>query len=584
MTSGTPLETNPAGGEVVGLREGPVPVIRLYGVTRQGRSVLATVHGFTPYFYVSLPASADLSDSALGQLRVILDQRLKDRAKGDEKRLNTCVVGIEKVPGKQSLLGYYFGATKDFVKVYVALPSLVPSLKRMFDDGVSLPNGTLIRGATYESNVPFVLRFMIDNNIQGADWIELPPKSFSVRDATQKVSRCTIEVDVFFNQVVVHPCDGPWSGIAPLRVLSFDIECMGRKGHFPEAQQDPVIQIANTVTLQGSDHPIIRNVFTLNTCLPIVGAQVISSETEEEMLMKWRAFVTAVDPDVITGYNIANFDIPYLLNRAKALEKKHPSLKRFPDIGRIKGVKAIMKDTTFQSSAYGKRENVETTINGRVVFDVLPYMYRNHKLSSYSLNSVSAEFLGQQKEDVHHSIISDLQMGSDADRRRLAVYCLKDAYLPQQLMNKLAIMVNYIEMARVTGVPLNFLLVRGQQIKVFSMLLRKCLKENLLIPNIAKHGGGDDGVSYEGATVIEPKKAYYEVPIATLDFASLYPSIMQVIVDDFPISRNVCIDLSTCNPHLLLLFYLRFSYCQSQPGIQSVLLHPGQQRRYRKAE
>lgn len=184
-----------------------------------------------------------------------------------------------------------------------------------------------------------------------------------------------------------------------------------------------------------------------------------------------------------------------------------------------------MRDTTFQSSAFGKRENVETTINGRVIFDLLPYMFRNHKLSSYSLNSVSAEFLGQQKEDVHHSIISDLQMGSDADRRRLAVYCLKDAYLPQQLMNKLFVVVNHIEMARVTGVPLNFILTRGQQIKVFSMILRKTRKVNLLIPNIAKHGGDEN--TFEGATVIEPKKAYYEVPIATLDFASLYPSIMQ---------------------------------------------------------
>ena len=44
-----------------------------------------------------------------------------------------------------------------------------------------------------------------------------------------------------------------------------------------------------------------------------------------------------------------------------------------------------------------------------------------------------------------------LQGGTDADRRRLAVYCLKDAYLPQLLMNKLCIIVNYIEMARVTG-------------------------------------------------------------------------------------------------------------------------------------
>lgn len=187
-----------------------------------------------------------------------------------------------------------------------------------------------------------------------------------------------------------------------------------------------------------------------------------------------------------------------------------------------------MKDTTFQSSAYGKRENIETTITGRVIFDVLPYMYRNHKLSSYSLNSVAAEFLGNQKEDVHHSIISDLQLGSDADRRRLAVYCLKDAYLPQQLMNKLSVVVNYVEMARVTGVPLGYLLTRGQQIKVFSMLLRKCRRENLLIPTLARQSTSGSDVAYEGATVIEPKKAFYNVPIATLDFASLYPSIMQV--------------------------------------------------------
>ena len=52
-------------------------------------------------------------------------------------------------------------------------------------------------------------------------------------------------------------------------------------------------------------------------------------------------------------------------------------------------------------------------------------MQRDHKLSSYSLNAVSAHFLGEQKEDVHHSIISDLQNGNEETRRRLAVYCLK---------------------------------------------------------------------------------------------------------------------------------------------------------------
>ena len=228
-----------------------------------------------------------------------------------------CVLGIERVPAMQSLLGYHFNETRDFIKIYVAMPSLVPGLKRLFDDGISVPMMGNVRGQTYESNVPFVLRFMIDNHIQGADWIELPAATYAVRPEKDKISRCTFEVDVFFDSLTVHPCNGIWSAIAPMRILSFDIECQGRKGHFPDAQEDPVIQIANTVTLQGSDKPIIRNVFTLNTCLPIVGAQVICSSTEEEMLLRWKDFVQACDPDVLTGYNIANFDIPYLLNRAK---------------------------------------------------------------------------------------------------------------------------------------------------------------------------------------------------------------------------------------------------------------------------
>jgi DNA polymerase elongation subunit (family B) len=59
------------------------------------------------------------------------------------------------------------------------------------------------------------------------------------------------------------------------------------------------------------------------------------------------------------------------------------------------------------------------------------------------------------------------------DLSRLAVYCLKDAYLPLRLLNKLMCVINYMEMARVTGVSLSSLLTRGQQIKVVSQLLRK---------------------------------------------------------------------------------------------------------------
>lgn len=132
--------------------------------------------------------------------------------------------------------------------------------------------------------------------------------------------------------------------------MSFDIECAGRKGIFPEANIDPVIQIANMVTRQGepaipfpsvrnkliSSHipgeskPFIRNVFTLNTCAHIVGSQVLEYKNEREMLQAWRDFVAEVDPDVVIGYNIANFDLPYLLDRARALK-----CNSFPYLGKL---------------------------------------------------------------------------------------------------------------------------------------------------------------------------------------------------------------------------------------------------------
>eukprot|EP01094_Clydonella_sp_ATCC50884_P010060 TRINITY_DN1962_c0_g1_i4.p1 TRINITY_DN1962_c0_g1~~TRINITY_DN1962_c0_g1_i4.p1 ORF type:complete len:576 (-),score=139.56 TRINITY_DN1962_c0_g1_i4:847-2574(-) len=242
------------------------------------------------------------------------------------------------------------------------------------------------------------------------------------------------------------------------------------------------------------------------------------------MLLEWAKFFRTVDPDIITGYNITNFDFYFLLNRAKALRVD----RQFCLLGRMAGEQSRIKDTVFSSKAYGRRETRSATITGRVQMDMLQVIQRDYKLRSYSLNSVSAHFLGQQKEDVHYSIITDLFNGTPDDRRRLAVYCLKDAMLPQRLMDKLMVLFNYIEMSRVTGVPMDYLLTRGQQIKVVSQLYRKARSEGLAIPALKSQGGPQDGgdVNYEGATVIEPLRGYYSQPIATLDFASLYPSIM----------------------------------------------------------
>ena len=157
MTSGEPWR-NPK-GKIIGSSEGPVPVIRLYGVTNEKSSVMLSIHGFTPYMYVSLPSSVELSEPCLAAIRGALDIKTKDRARGDEKRLSKCVLGTERVRAKQSLLGYHHDTTRDFLKVYVAMPSLIPGTKRSFDEGFAVPGYGIISGQSYEANVPYILRY-----------------------------------------------------------------------------------------------------------------------------------------------------------------------------------------------------------------------------------------------------------------------------------------------------------------------------------------------------------------------------------------------------------------------------------------
>ncbi|KAK9916868.1 hypothetical protein WJX75_008145 [Coccomyxa subellipsoidea] len=498
-----------------------VPILRMYGVTEQGNSVCTFVHGFEPYFYIEAPRSfgPDDCDSLSAQLNRMLGDR---NSKGG--RQSKFCLGVQMVQ-KQTIMHYQPQKSRAFLRITVATPNLVTQARGMLEHGVNVDSlQRHMSFVTYESHVLFALRFMVDCGLVGGNWVELKAGTYNVLNLEdpRKQSHCQLEAHVHYSNIISHPAEGDWLKLAPFRILSVDIECAGRKGHFPEAEKDPVIQIASLVTEQGQSKPLVRNVMTLDTCAAIVGAEVMSFAKEEDLLKRWRDLVIETDPDIIIGYNICNFDLPYLIKRAETL-KVHD----FPYWGRNRKMRLRIRDAQFSSKAYGTREYKEITIDGRIQFDLLVALQRDHKLSSYSLNAVSAHFLGEQKEDVHHSIISDLQAGNEETRRRLAVYCLKDAYLPQRLVDKLMYMYNYIEMARVTGVPMSFLLTRGQSIKVFSQILRKAREKNLLVPNQPRmQGANGDGVAYEGATVLDAKQGFYKTPVATLDFASLYPSIM----------------------------------------------------------
>jgi len=79
-------------------------------------------------------------------------------------------------------------------------------------------------------------------------------------------------------------------------------------------------------------------------------------------------------------------------------------------------------------------------------------------------------------------------------------------------------------MAKICSVPINFLVMRGQGIKLTSYVAKKCREQRTLMPVIEK-GGLDEG--YEGAIVLDPKcDLYLDNPVACVDYASLYPSSM----------------------------------------------------------
>lgn len=514
---GTPLQGMP------GSKVGPVPIVQMYGVTMEGNSILCHIHGFVPYFYVPAPPGFQQRHCSIFQ--DCLDKAVLGDMRSNKDNVSQAVLAVD-CEMKESIYGYHENRKIPFLRITMALPKLIAPAKRILETGFRCAEFPERGYSTYESNIDYEVRFMVDTGVVGCNWIELPAGKYKMRSPSvegssqseaKPVSHCQIEVDIAYDEFISHAPEGEWSKVAPVRILSFDIECAGRKGVFPEPEKDPVIQIANMVINQGDKDPFIRNVFTLNTCAPIVGSQVLSFSKEADMLKAWSDFVKRVDPDIITGYNIVNFDLPYLINRAAALK-----VHTFSLLGRVRDEKSTISNTTFQSRAYGKRENKVINIAGRVQFDLLHALLRDYKLRSYTLNSVSFYFLQEQKEDVHHNIITDLQNGNDQTRRRLAIYCMKDAILPLRLLEKLMCIINYMEMARVTGVPLSYLLSRGQQIKVISQLLRKTKEQDLLLPAHKAEAGEE----YAGATVIEPSKGYYDIPIATLDFSSLYPSIM----------------------------------------------------------
>lgn len=498
------------------------PVIQIFGnCLNDGSSVSMRVWGFFPYIVLECPHGFEKDPKNCSKLENYFESNLQGNKDVAKK-----VTSVELIDG-ESLMEFIPDKPKKFFKISFASTRFVGSSRHLIESVIRIDNH-IFNSTPFEASVPFPLRWMIDADVVGCGCLKVPIRGVHDVPTQYRTTRCQREVDVWYGDIQSIPCVGEYSSIPKnVRVLALDIECVTvASAGFPVPEKDPVIQISSILKCIGEDAPTAKVVFTLNTCTAIPNAIVISFEDEKAMLSCWREFVIYCDPDFLSGYNFINFDLNYLVSRSMTLD-----LPNFRNLGRVINIETKIRDQTLSTKALGTHENKDINIEGRIQFDVLEMIRREYKLKSYSLNAVSAHFLKEQKEDVHYSQIGDLQRANADTRQRIAIYCLKDSALVLRLLDTLCFLVNYMEMARVTGVPVNLLLTRGQQIKVTSQLMRKSKDMGHFMPTLRTQGGGTE-VQYEGATVLDPLKDFYDIPIATLDFASLYPSIM--------IAHNLC--------------------------------------------
>jgi DNA polymerase elongation subunit (family B) len=128
------------------------------------------------------------------------------------------------------------------------------------------------------------------------------------------------------------------------------------------------------------------------------------------------------------------------------------------------------------------------------------------------------------KDDVGPQDIFRLHRGTAEDRAVVGKYCLQDCDLVLDLYKKIKTFTNSMSMANVCSVPITYIFVRGQGIKIESLIFKFCRDKGVVIPVLpTPKQGGDD--SYEGAIVLDPEPGFYSTStIGVCDFASLYPS------------------------------------------------------------
>jgi len=466
------------------------PVLRFFGRTDKNKSVTVFYEGFLPYFYI-LPV-----EGKTAEVKNFL-----------EKKFSDLVVKVETVE-KYLPIGY---SNKPIILLKITLNN--PAKTPLIRDNLKTEKKMIKE--VFEADILFRYRFMADQNLSGMKWYHVVGDGIDTNTVKTDIKILAKEFQELKKDENME-----------FRYMSVDIEVISPETSIPDPEKDPIIIISMYFypAFNGKNSMILAA-----KKLRQPDTDTFGFFNEKELLNEFLKIVDRFDPDIILGYNINNFDLPYIETR---LRKN--GLPR--TIGRCN------QKNIFPRKITNRFRNI---IYGRVVVDVYDLvkeaalkfgLFRG--LKRYGLDDVSKVVLNDGKIDITHREIKKHWVDDGKQLKKLLDYNRKDAQLPMNILFKEGMLDKFLEISKVSGIVLQDAIDGGESTRVENLLLREFNKKNYLIsckpdPHIVSRRNLErrkEGL--KGAFVLSPDVGFHDKCVAYLDFKSMYPSIIR--------SFNIC--------------------------------------------
>ncbi len=442
---------------------GNKPVLRMIGKTENNKTICCFYDKFLPYFYV---------------------RRTEENIKKVEE------LNLNYVLEKKFLPVGYSEEPTNVIKIILNDPKSVPNIREMFNE-------------SFDSDVLFKYRFMVDMDLKGMCWYEF--EGTPIKTHLSKVPT--------FDMKSIHPVEK--TGNAELKFMCIDIECLQTDfSRQIDSKKDSIIMISLSFFPNYKNYEKIVLV-----AKPFSGKNSIGHPDEKDMLEAFLKIVEEYDPDVVTGYNIMSFDLPHMLDRLRKHELS-------PAIGRSDKI-VFVRPAQVTGKSDNKLQVQDITIPGRIVFDSYQILRRDVtiRLHRYDLGTVVKELIGEYKGDVKFQEIPNLWKN---DVQKLVDYAERDAIISLKLVLERRMLDKFVEIAKISGVLLQDSF-GGQTVRIETLVMHEFKKRNMIMP-LKPNKQLLDKRSEEkikGATVLDPKKGLHKTCTLVLDFQSLYPTIIK---------------------------------------------------------